>query len=80
MEKEQNNAYIDILNLEISYTADFNGFVHISADYCDLQIPNNNNCVTINGDVTIIKMNTGETIKMCNVVGLKMLKFENVKE
>ena len=75
MSKEQNNALIDIINLEISYTADFNGALYISSDYCDLQTPNNS-CITISDNKTIITMNAGETIKMRNVVGLKLLKFE----
>ena len=74
--KRENNAYINILNIEISFTADFDGFLHISAGYCELKLPNND-CVILGDDYTIVKMCSGETVKMKNTLGLKLLEFEH---
>lgn len=75
MEKYQNNAYLDIINLEIIFRADWDGILNISAQYCDIETPNKS--VTLVDDVLAIKMQAGETIKMRNTIGLKVLKFEN---
>lgn len=78
MEKEvANNAYIDIINLEISYTADWECCINISADYCDIE--SSNNSVTLVNDAILISMQAGETITMRNTVGLKVLKYQNDK-
>lgn len=75
MEKYQNNAYLDIINLEIIFSADWDGILNISAQYCDIETPNKS--VTLINEVLAIKMHAGETIKMSNTIGLKVLKFEN---
>lgn len=75
MGKYQNNAYLDIINLEITFKADWEGFLNISAQYCDIETPNKS--VTLVDDALTIKMQAGETIKMSNTIGLKLLKFEN---
>lgn len=73
-----NNAYIDITNLEISFTADWEGCLNISAGYCDIESPNN--YVTLVNDTLLIKMQAGETIKMRNTIGLKELTFNSINE
>lgn len=75
MEKYQNNAYLDIINLEIIFSADWDGILNISAQYCDIETPNKS--VTLINEVLAIKMHAEETIKMSNTIGLKVLKFEN---
>ena len=37
-EEENNNAYIDILNLKINFKAAWEGSLYISAGFCDMVI------------------------------------------
>ena len=75
MGKYQNNAYLDIINFKITFKADWAGFLNIAAQYCDVETTNKS--VTLVDDVLAIKMQAGETIKISNTIGLKLLKFEN---
>ena len=77
-EENNNNAYIDILNLEINFKTDREGSLYISAGYCDIDLPGKDR-VTLANDVMIIKMNKDEKIQIRNVVDLSYLKFKGDK-
>lgn len=65
--------------LNTFFTADWAGFLEISAGYCDIETPNNE-CVTLYDDVMSIKMFAEDTVKLYNTIGLKRLTFRSLNE
>lgn len=72
----ENNAYIDAMNVNIEFIAPYKGTLHIKAGYCEIYLKKDD-CVVITEEECLINMTADEKLYLKNVLGLKTLVYED---